>query len=235
MKHKGLASHIISEAFAYHDIEVRYDFFPLQRALKEAEQENVHGTHTWFYSPERAEHFLFSDPVMRSEYVFFHLKTRRFDWNQFADLASMRIGITTSYYYGEQFEQARANKHFTISEVSSDEQNLKMLFLRRVDLVPMDPLVGYYQIHKIFQPPQIPLFTNHTKAFYSNPAYLLLNKRHPDAQRLMQAFNSGLKALKAQGRWEQMQDDLIKGKYQIKLSLSHRRPHWRTSGKPIRQ
>lgn len=216
LKHDGLASHIIKEAFALKQIDVEYVFFPWARAMKEAELGYVHGTHVWFHSKERADKFVFSDPLVSSEYVFFHLKNREFSWQKYSDLRLKRIGISTGYFYGDKFENARKMGLFSVNEVASDEQNLKMLFRRRIDIVPIDPLVGYHLIHEIFPPQQIPLFTNHPKAFQQSPMHLMFGRKHPQHAKLQAVFNEALLALKKSGRWDQMHDDLMAGKYRIK-------------------
>lgn len=213
LKHNGLASHIISEAFAVAGIEVQHEFLPWGRAMTEATAGNSHGTHSLFHSEERAERFHFSDPVLTSEYVFFHLNLRRFDWREFEDLRGMSVGTVYGYYYGDDFAASQQGNVFQTTSVSDDSKSLKMLFRKRVDLVPIDPLVGYYLIHQHFQPHQAHLFTNHPQAFNSQPTYLLLSKTHPDSEALIKRFNAGLQQLKNSGRLEQMVEDLISGKY----------------------
>lgn len=213
LKHNGLSSHIITEAFSNVGIEVRYDFLPWARAMKEASVGNSNGTHSLFYSEERAKHFLFSDPVLNSEYVFFYLKLRPFDWRQFEDLKGMTIGVTYGYFYGDEFSRSQQQGVFQTSKVPDDKQNLKMLLRKRVDLVPIDPLVGYHLIHQMFMPQQTRLFTNHPRAFNSQPTYLLLSKEYPRSEALIKLFNQGLKQLNDSGRLDELVDDFISGKY----------------------
>lgn len=213
LKHSGLSSHIVTEAFAKVGIEVRYDFLPWARAMKEAKVGNSHGTHSLFYSDERAEHFLYSDPILTSEYVFFYLKVRPFDWEKFEDLKGMTVGAIYGYFYGDEFKQSQQQGIFQTSMVSDDKQNLKKLIRKRIDLVPLDPLVGYHLIHQIFMPEHRHLFTNHPRAFNSQPTYLLLSKQYPKSAELIKRFNQGMKQLKESGRLDELVDDFISGKY----------------------
>ena len=74
LKHNGLASRIVREAFELEGIQVVYDFFPWNRSLMLAQTGEWDGTAVWLRSPEREQEFYISDPVVQSTYVFFHLK-----------------------------------------------------------------------------------------------------------------------------------------------------------------
>jgi len=92
LKHYGLGSRIITEAFALEGVQVQYDFFPWARSLFYVESGDWEGSGIWYYSPKRAQYSLYSDTVLEFSYVFFHLKSYSFDWTIIEDLQEIPIG-----------------------------------------------------------------------------------------------------------------------------------------------
>jgi polar amino acid transport system substrate-binding protein len=119
LKHYGLASRIITEAFALEGVKVSYGFFPWKRSFILAQNGEWDGTAVWFKSPGREQDFYISDPVIEASYVFFHLKSRRFDWNDVDSLKPYTIGATLEYNYGEAFEQAEKNGLINVQDRKS--------------------------------------------------------------------------------------------------------------------
>ncbi len=74
LKHYGITSHIVTEAYKLEGIKVKYGFFPWARGKLLAQDGKWDGATGWSYSDERAKHFLYSDSIMEFKVVFFHLK-----------------------------------------------------------------------------------------------------------------------------------------------------------------
>ena len=84
--HHGFASHIITEAFALVGVEVEYGFFPWKRSFKLAKEGKWDGSAVWWENEERRKLFYFTDLVVPTKVVFFHLKSTEFDWTTYEDL-----------------------------------------------------------------------------------------------------------------------------------------------------
>ena len=134
--HHGFASHIVTEAFALVGVEVEYGFFPWSRAMKLARDGIWDGTAVWGTSEKRLQKFHFTDVVVPSTYVFFHLKTTAFDWDDYDDLGDLKVGGTVEYSYSNAFEAAEAAGVFRTIRGRSDEVSLKNLLKRRLDVFP---------------------------------------------------------------------------------------------------
>ena len=211
--HFGIASHIITEAFALVGIEVEYGFFPWSRAMKLAKEGTWDGTAVWGDSEERRQNFQFTEPVVPSTFVFFHLRSTQFDWNTYEDLRDVKVGGTVEYFYSDEFEAAEAGGVFRITRTRSDEVGLKNLLKGRIDVFPGELMVTYAQIRDTFSEEQVALFTHHPKRIIEKPLYLFLSKKVPGNEQMRDLFNEGLKLLKESGKYDQIFADAFTGKY----------------------
>ena len=211
--HYGFASHIVTEAFALVGVEVEYGFFPWSRAMKLAREGMWDGTAVWGTSEERLQQFHFTDAVVPATYVFFHLKTTAFDWDDYDDLGDLKVGGTVEYYYSNAFEAAEAAGVFRTIRGRSDEVSLKNLLKGRIDVFPGEVMVTYEQIRDTFSEQEAALFTHHAKPIVDKPLFVLLNKDVPGNERMRDLFNDGLRQLKASGRYDQIIADALAGQY----------------------
>ena len=211
--HNGFASHIVTEAFALVGVEVECGFFPWKRAMKLAREGAWDGTAIWGTSEERLANFHFTDAVVPTTYVFFHLKSTAFDWGDYDDLADLKVGGTVEYYYADDFEAAEKAGVFHTIRGRSDEVGLKNLLKGRIDVFPGEVMVTYEQIREIFSEQEAALFTHHAKVIVDKPMFVLLNKDVSGNERMRDLFNEGLQQLKASGRFDQIIADALAGKY----------------------
>jgi len=200
--HYGIASRIVTEAFETVGIEVEYGFFPWSRSLFLAESGEWDGTAVWFPSEERREKFHVSDPVIISEYVFFHHRDMAFDWETKEDLDSYQVGITRDYDYGQMLREAEASGAITTETVSSDELNFQKLAAGRIDLFPVDRVVGLHMKEAELTSEQAQALTWHPQPVRRAPLHLLLSREVPENEERMEAFNKGLNKLRDQNRIE---------------------------------
>ena len=211
--HNGFASHIVSEAFALAGIEVEYGFVPWKRSMKLARDGTWDGSAIWGTSPERLQQFHFTDAVVPTTYVFFHLKSTQFDWRRYEDLAKFKVGGTVEYFYSDDFEAAEKAGIFRTIRGRSDEVGLKNLLRGRIDVFPGELMVTYAQIRDTVAPKDAARFTHHKTVIVDKPMYVMLNKRLPRTARLRDAFNDGLRRLKQSGRYDEIVAAALAGKY----------------------
>lgn len=202
LPHYGVASRIVSAAFAQSGIKVRYGFFPWSRALQLARNGHWDGSAVWLASPEREADFHLSDPVVEARYVFFHLREQAFDWKEIDDLAGLRVGGTLAYDYGESFQAAERDGLIKVERVSSDEQNFARLLARRIQVFPMDVEVGHAMLKKYFAPGEQARVTWHPLPLRTDPLRLLLTRKDAANAERMQRFNEGLRQVRAHGNIE---------------------------------
>ncbi|QMV61999.1 transporter substrate-binding domain-containing protein [Pseudomonas berkeleyensis] len=216
LPHHGVASRIVAEAFALQNVEVQWEFHPWARSLKMAEQGTRDGSAVWLYNREREQRFHISDPVVESGYYLFHRKNRHFDWSSVEDLRGLRIAATRGYDYGDAFQQAEAAGEIDVVRLTGDEQGLRQLLAGRVDLFPVDKVVGFDLLYQQFSAAERRLLSFHPVPLRSDSLHLLLSREVPGNAELMQRFNQSLARLRDSGKISQYLLEI-----QQPLSLGH--------------
>lgn len=214
-KHKGFVNHVVKEIFSRKGYEVEFDFLPWKRAIKQTERGDYHAISWLRYSDERAEQYFISDEVFASGIHFFYEKSRfyDFDWKELSDLDQYRIGVSRSYHYSDEFDAYRKANAGRVEVMNSDEQNLKRLLRRRIDIFPVDLLVGLGLLRTQFDPSAIHQLAYHPKPLVYRPGFIMFPKSRPDAEELNRIFNEGLKELHEDGTYDRMYEDLLSGDY----------------------
>lgn len=214
LKYYGLASRIVTEAFALEGVTVEYSFFPWKRAFEMAKRGKWDGSVVWSINEQREKSFIFSDPVISDQSVFFHLKSVPFDWNSLEDLKGMKIGATLGYNYGDEFTEAEKNRRINVERVVTDEMNFKKILGNRMKVFVCDIAVGYSLLNKMYDKETVALFTHHPKTVKDSLKYLMLAKLIPENDARMVKFNAGLKKLKESGKYDQFVQESREGESQ---------------------
>ncbi|WP_037027250.1 substrate-binding periplasmic protein [Psychromonas aquimarina] len=202
----GILPLIVREAFALQGFDVIYQFQPWAVSYKEARDNKFDGSLGWAPNEQRSHDFYFSDPIYTSRKVFFHLKSLNFMYNSIDDLKGLRIGVTRTYKFGSEFDNAVKNGLLNINYVDNNPENISNLNKQVIDLFPMDLLVGNSLINRYLTVESGRLITYDPRIFAEIPISLIFSRKIPDqrARRLLSAFNIGLAELKASGRYNRM-------------------------------
>jgi polar amino acid transport system substrate-binding protein len=216
----GLDSHIVTEAFKLEGIDVEWGFFPWQRAYEYAKSgEYWDASCCWWPDDETKNEFVISDVITETSFVFYHLKSYKFTWDSLQDLKGVKIGATLKYHYGNDFMAAIEAKVLNVEYTSKDEFNYKKLLAGRIKIFPNDPSVGNAQIRSNLSLNEAKLITYNPKAFGESTLHLIMGKDNKRNKYFINKFNTGLKKLKASGRYQEMIADLEAGKYDKKGSI----------------
>lgn len=200
LPHHGVASRIVSEAFALQGITVAWEFHPWARSLQLAQSGKRNGTAVWLNNREREEAFFVSDPVVENGFYLFHRKDYLFDWRQVSDLDKQRIVGTRGYDYGDAFQQAEAKGQLRVNRVTSDETAFRQLIAGRVDVFPVDKVVGFDTLHQYFSAADRAKLTFHPQPLRLDSLHLLMSREVPGNAELMARFNQGLAQLRESGK-----------------------------------
>lgn len=213
LPHQGVVAHLIRDIFAEAGYQVSFSFLPWARAYHDSANGKYAATAVWMLAEDRTKDFLYSEPVLSEQFVFFHLKQRRFDWQQLTDLRGMLLGGGLGYSYGPAFDQALENKVFKISRVGSTEQNFRRLAAGRIDVFAEEISVGYHTLnHQL--PELADAISHHPKPLLVNQSFLLFPHNSADSSQLLQLFNQHLQQFKHSGRYQHYFDRLAQGGYQ---------------------
>ena len=206
---KSIFLEIISAAFKEVDIKVQYNFYPWIRVLDNAMNNIEDGSATWRKNEERMKAFHFSDPIYTSKTVAFHLKSKPFSWKSLKDFSGLRIGTTRSLFFGKKFSKMEKDKKFTLSRVTKDLQNYKMLLSKRIDLFLQQPDLTYYQMYSLLNESEYSQITHNPKVVYAFDLHLILSRKNEDNLRKMTLFNRGMKKIKDNGVFDKLMKKYI--------------------------
>lgn len=214
LKHYGLFSKIVEEAFATEGVKVEYGFFPWKRARKLAQDGRWDGSIAWIFTKERTEFFIYSDPIGATESVFFHLKSNSFDWKTMDDLEKYSIGVVAGYGYTSSFVEKRKTGTLLIEEVPNELFNFKKLLNKRIDVFIATADVGYYLLNLNYSPEVIETITYHPKILDKEALHLILSKKNLQrSQEIVKIFNKGIKRLRESGQYDKFFEESRQGKY----------------------
>ena len=203
---QGAVTEIVRQVFLLQGIEIDVEFMPFARAYRESQQANYIGLVAAWYDDERAEHFYYSQPLYANQIVFFKRKDMAVNYRDYADLAQqkLRMAVVQGYLHLPGLLESG----ITTVQVATDEQAFQMLARGRVDLVPADKLNGLYLVDE-----KLPQYAGQldwmTPALEQRPMYLLLSKKDPRSEALIQRFNTGLQQLRQSGQYQQIIDNLL--------------------------
>jgi polar amino acid transport system substrate-binding protein len=206
MQGKGLLSTVVREAFALEGIGVELNFFPGSRAFRAAKHGSYDGTFNWADRKDRHAFFYYSDWLMEAEReMFFFKKGLDFHWDakqqNYSSIAGWPVVAILGYDHGVSFQEAEKNNIIKVYRVSTVEQAFKMVLSEHAKLFFHFDVVGNHFVHEKISLEQKQkldsvLATDGPKQY----DYVLFSKRSKYGEVFLQAFNSGLRKLKASGR-----------------------------------
>ncbi|WP_163832484.1 substrate-binding periplasmic protein [Spartinivicinus ruber] len=202
----GIGLQIVKESFGNVGHDVTFKFFPWKRAYSVAKDAEYQASAIWAKNDDRTVDFYYSDPVIDNETVFLYLEGTVFNWETLADLKKYKVGITTGYSYGQEFDTAVKNSVFSVSTITSDLQNIKKLLAGRIEVFPIEINVGYSIIKSNFPADKAAKIKHHPKILNTSPTYLIVPKKlgEEKAKKIVNDFNKGLSMLKEKGRYKEI-------------------------------
>ena len=212
LEHFGLVSRIVTEAFAQEGVKVEYIFLPWKRAYQEALIGKYDGSAVWTRNSEREKGFYYSDVVVEGHSVFFHMINYPFDWKSSEDLVGVKVGGTLGYKYALLEELEKEGK-IKINRVATDDQNFRMLLLKRIHIFQQDREAGYDWLQEHFKPEEIQRITHHPKPVVNDAYHLIMPKDDKNNAHILYLFNKGLKRLKENGKYNEYISESRRGKY----------------------
>lgn len=215
LRHNGVMAHMISDILADEGYRVTFVFLPWARAYADAAAGKFDATAIWMRKAEREKDFLFSEPLLNEQFVFFHLKQQPFNWETFADLQGMKLGGGLEYSYGPEFDAYLASGQLQMERVPTTRQNFEKLLRQRVMLYPEEIHVGYATLRRHFKAEDVEKITHARKPLLNNLSYLMLPRQLAGSQALVERFNQRLQLYRDSGRYARYFDDLRAGKYDL--------------------
>ena len=166
------------------------------------------------HKAEREQDFFYSDPVLKEEFVFFHLKSSPFDWQKISDLSGYTLGGLLGSSYGKAFDDALKAKQIQADFVPNTQLNFLNLLAGRVDAFPLERSVGLASMRNLLSPEQIEQIHYHPTRLLQNNSFLLLPKTLAGSQTILADFNRQLAIFRKDGRYQTYFDRFEAGEYE---------------------
>ncbi|USD43643.1 transporter substrate-binding domain-containing protein [Vibrio sp. SCSIO 43135] len=208
LKNGGFISQLVQEAFEAEGYQVEYTYMPWKRGFEESKAGKLDGSLIWSKNPEREQFFHYSDPVITLSTSLFQRKDKPVTWRAREDLSAFKVGGVTGYAYG--IEDLEKDGTIKIQRISSAENNYKKLAAGRLDIVLEDTDVGLETINKLNLTGKL---EPNDKTLTARNYFVIISKKSPRAQELVDAFNRGLMKLKEQGKLDKYREASIRGEY----------------------
>ncbi|APS45553.1 ABC transporter substrate-binding protein [Piscirickettsia salmonis] len=202
LANQGVITEIVKASFKASGIVASVDFATWARAKSLAQQGLYDAIFTMWYSPEREKHFIFSKGLMPNILGFYSLESSRVKKGGLASLEGYKIGVVRGY--ANPAKLMSSPLHLYIG--NSDEENIRLLINKRLDVILIDKYVGQYLYYKNFK--------NKEKIRWLNPAlvkkmqYLAAPRSSSRAREVITAFNQGLKKLRKSGEYDRLLEQL---------------------------
>ena len=219
----GVGNRIVAESFEQVGLTARFLYQPWIRALYTARFGPAVGSSGWLRMPERERAFLYSDSIFSSKRVFFHRRDVEFDWETLDDIKDMRVAVTLGSAEEFPFEGALAFGKGKVDVAQSYAAGMKKLAAGRVDVYACNLDVGLYVLRYQVDAGDAELITYHPRPIFEETNHLVIAKRVPGAEVLMDRFNTGLRLLKESGRHDWIMRDPM-GRVPVRWPAIFRRP-----------
>lgn len=201
LKNHGIASQIVREALAFQGHRLTLEFKPWARAMAESANNQSHGTFPWAETEERAQSFLYSQPLYNAGIYLFARAGEDITFTQDADLQGRDMCLPISYNDKRVKPMVEAGI-VTLSRPQDMDACYRMLAGGRTDLVVNNNAVGRAEVTRLFG--SMDQFQILSTPLRETVQHLIISKTHPQAAEVLEAFNTGLAQLRASGRIEEI-------------------------------
>jgi polar amino acid transport system substrate-binding protein len=194
----GMATEIVTTVFK--DLGWKYEiaFEPWDRGLANLDAGKYFGTFPYHQDDERSKYYLFSDPVISNDLVFYGMKDSTFNYTQPDDLT----GHIICYPGGEGWSLEGLQPYFDAGKIKMERPTtmvacFNMLQAKRVEMVFAAESVGWPAAKQALgSSDDVKILDKH---FAGSTACLMISKNYPDGEKLLNAFNYALKKLEEDG------------------------------------
>lgn len=141
----GASAKVLREAMTQAGLELEIKFYPWQRAVNTAKNDqNFIGYFPEYYAESIEKDFIFSEPIGTSPLGFIERKDAPVSWSSLSDLKQHTIGVVSGYVNTDKFDAMMASGELKTEGVADDATNIKKVAAGRIDLAVMDKNVFHY-------------------------------------------------------------------------------------------
>lgn len=210
MPHAGLSTFLIQEIFRAASLpKPTIDWQPWQRGYALAKAGKYAATYPYVHTNERAEDFLYSEPLHTLRRTFFTRKD--FPKGMTGDWYNLRLCVPLGWGIS-YLEKTIKIFNLTMIRPASMDLCLRMVKGGRADLVSDDRLTLVHQIKGLFGSADALVeseYGKHNETF-SFLSFFIVSRTWPNAEEILKKFNAGLATLRASGEYDRLVEQYIK-------------------------
>jgi len=201
----GVAAELVSAITAASNITPEYNFYPWIRAEVHVREGDAFATFPYVITDGRQRIYNISDVLFHGIHKFSYYveagdSPLTIDYEDIEDLREYRIGVMNGSYFQEQLDKL-AIPYETSTTV---DQSVHKLKLGRIDFYLDSPAIISAAIKRMY-PESISQFKFLPKPFDDEQPYVLLvSRKYPDSESLLNRFNTGLRVIKENGTYDRI-------------------------------
>ena len=204
LPHKGLFNRIVKASFALEGVTATFEVMSPTKIFKLIKMGKLDASAAWTETEKRKHFAVFSTPIYLSNTVLFYRTEEPVIWDELSVSNPVTIGITKTYFYGEEFDKAKREGLISVQEAHSNKINFKKLLGKRIDAFPVALAVGKDLLNLNFYKRQRQSLSYSSRSLYNEPMSVMFSKNIANNTDLVAQFNRGFETLKASGEYEKM-------------------------------
>ena len=193
----GVATDLVRTALARGGYASSYVEVPWERAMRGLQRGEYDALVAAWYGEERAVYGHFSKPYLINRIRLLQRKGGTIQFRQLSDLYPYLIAVGRGYAYSPEFDNDPRLRKFVVGDFTNAA---RMLSRGRVDLALDDEMVARYHFGRDLSDIRDEL------EFLPQPlsessSHLLVRRSHADHQRIVEAFDQAIEAMRADGSY----------------------------------
>ena len=196
----AFALDLVTEALARTNVNAHTEILSFTEVIQEIRSGKFDGSAALWYSPERAEFLLFSEPYLENRLILVGKKGSNVNFKNLSELNGKRIAVVESYAYGDLVEGA---KNIELVPGKSDQQNLEHLLKGEADYMLVDALLIEYVL-KYQSEDAAKYLEIGTNTMLKRSLYFAIRKDFPGADMIIRNFSAEIKKMIADGSYNRI-------------------------------
>lgn len=192
---RGLVAELLQHVFARTNYNAELEIVSWSRAMEGVRIGLYDALAAVWYTPERAQEFIFSEPYLGSKLILLKLRTDHADYYQLQDLKGKRLGVQVDFAYGIDLESVTGLRLLPQNYVI---QNLLDLLNGKVDFVIGDQRTIALQLRE-YLAPRLHEFEVVPIELPGRDRHVAATRAAAGGEKMIAAFNSALAQAKADG------------------------------------
>jgi polar amino acid transport system substrate-binding protein len=198
---RGLATQLVESVLARAGIPYTVDFTAWNRAEKGVESGRWIATFPYIRSPEREAKFFYSEPMFRITTQLFARLGSNLRIEKLNDLEGLKLCKPIGYAVEATLVPLVLAGKVKVETTPDMEACLRMLRAGRVDAIPESEYTFWPTVDKLFAG-DVGGFEVLDFVIQESTLHLIVSRKNPQADRLLEIFNATLREMRANGDLE---------------------------------